>query len=416
VLGHSVVLLAVLVGAFAFGQRFPWGMERRFEWAEDGASLAKVSFLNATNVTPVPSTELGEKPGAVNDPGVLDPSQVPDRVGSKAQDEFAAWMLSRAETPSLREEVQSLLQRARQGDPVERLEQLMLAFAAVGFRGDDVAAWKIFAGREGLLVPREHKRVEGDFIEPSAAIFQSQMDLLADSALPPSVRATVGTWLALGWVQAGLYDEAKRILDAFTPEASAVPEVAFYCRAITEYQLGNGAEAQEAGRWLLSQAGAIPARYQLIARAVTAEASRWERSPLRHASQWMGDAARRLELARRDPELLPLQDRILEILDRLIEQASRKQKKAQATSSGNIRSASPAEESFPMGGKGAGEAPRKPIGKPAHWGDLPPKDREEALQMIHREFPPHYRQAIEEYFRRLAEEPENKPAASLQSP
>ena len=36
------------------------------------------------------------------------------------------------------------------------------------------------------------------------------------------------------------------------------------------------------------------------------------------------------------------------------------------------------------------------------WGRLPPHDREQALQQIGREFPPHYREAIEQYFKRLA--------------
>jgi hypothetical protein len=35
---------------------------------------------------------------------------------------------------------------------------------------------------------------------------------------------------------------------------------------------------------------------------------------------------------------------------------------------------------------------------------LPPKEREEAMQEIGRDFPAHYREVIEEYFRELARE------------
>jgi hypothetical protein len=35
---------------------------------------------------------------------------------------------------------------------------------------------------------------------------------------------------------------------------------------------------------------------------------------------------------------------------------------------------------------------------------MPDKDRERALQEVGREFPSHYREVIEEYFRRLAAE------------
>ena len=48
---------------------------------------------------------------------------------------------------------------------------------------------------------------------------------------------------------------------------------------------------------------------------------------------------------------------------------------------------------------------KKDIGHKSGWGDLPPKEREEALQQMGRDFPAHYRDAIEEYFRKLATEP-----------
>ena len=44
------------------------------------------------------------------------------------------------------------------------------------------------------------------------------------------------------------------------------------------------------------------------------------------------------------------------------------------------------------------------VGSEAGWGNLPEKDREKALQDIGRDFPSHYREVIEEYFRRLAAE------------
>jgi hypothetical protein len=47
---------------------------------------------------------------------------------------------------------------------------------------------------------------------------------------------------------------------------------------------------------------------------------------------------------------------------------------------------------------------RRDIGRGTGWGNLDEKDREKALQEIGREFPSHYREIIEEYFRRLAAE------------
>jgi hypothetical protein len=42
------------------------------------------------------------------------------------------------------------------------------------------------------------------------------------------------------------------------------------------------------------------------------------------------------------------------------------------------------------------------LGSGEGWGNLPPHEREAALQQIGREYPPHYREAIEQYFKRLA--------------
>ena len=50
-----------------------------------------------------------------------------------------------------------------------------------------------------------------------------------------------------------------------------------------------------------------------------------------------------------------------------------------------------------MGGKGPGEVTKKNIGSGSGWGDLPPKEREEAMQQIGRDFPAHYRDVIEQY-------------------
>jgi len=61
-----------------------------------------------------------------------------------------------------------------------------------------------------------------------------------------------------------------------------------------------------------------------------------------------------------------------------------------------------------MGGRGPGEVTKKNIGSKSGWGDLPPKQRQEALQQIGKDFPAHYRDVIEQYFRKLASEEAEK--------
>src|SRR5262249_40352165 len=54
--------------------------------------------------------------------------------------------------------------------------------------------------------------------------------------------------------------------------------------------------------------------------------------------------------------------------------------------------------------KGPGEVDPKSLGKRDGWGNLPPKERQEVLQQIGRELPAHFRETIEEYFKRLAQD------------
>ena len=60
------------------------------------------------------------------------------------------------------------------------------------------------------------------------------------------------------------------------------------------------------------------------------------------------------------------------------------------------------DDSRIAGGRGPGEVRKKDLGAGDGWGNLPPHEREAALQQISREYPPHYREAIEQYFKRLA--------------
>lgn len=54
------------------------------------------------------------------------------------------------------------------------------------------------------------------------------------------------------------------------------------------------------------------------------------------------------------------------------------------------------------GNKGDGEVDTKDIGNESGWGNLPPAQRQEALQNMTKDLPSHYREVIEAYFKRLA--------------
>ena len=108
---------------------------------------------------------------------------------------------------------------------------------------------------------------------------------------------------------------------------------------------------------------------------------------------------------RADKKVIEVQDGVIESLDKLIKKLEDQQKQQQQASSGDFGPSTPAEESRPLGGKGSGRVAKRRLGGVGKsWGELPAKERERAMQQIGRAFPAHYRDIIEDYFRRLAKE------------
>ena len=141
-----------------------------------------------------------------------------------------------------------------------------------------------------------------------------------------------------------------------------------------------------------------------------------EEGTLKHIARQMEGVGRSLDKGRAGPKVLKAEDRIIEALDKLIKgiegnpgcpggppglpgHGSRHEGPGNS-----LWSNRPAENSAPRAGKGPGKIDKRDIGRKSGWGNLPPKQREEALQQMGRDFPPHYRDAIEQYFRKLATE------------
>jgi hypothetical protein len=168
----------------------------------------------------------------------------------------------------------------------------------------------------------------------------------------------------------------------------------------------------EAGREavdkLLSTGASSPRRYAEVAKLLQGDLEGLKEDSLDHIARRMEDIQRRLELARAGPKVREIEDGVIKSLDKLIKEIEDKQDEEDAASAaGNsLQPRSPARDSTPMGGKAPGIVKKRDVGHKSGWGNLPPKEREEAIQQIGRDFPSHYRDVIEQYFRRLAGEKE----------
>ena len=228
----------------------------------------------------------------------------------------------------------------------------------------------------------------------------------ADPATDPWERDAVKLWLGREWVRLERYDEGLAIIGELDPATAIDPASLFFHRAACQHWLLKGDLALESLERLLERAGEIPVRYEQVARLLRADIKSLEDESLDHIARRMRDITRRLGLGRAGPGTRQVQDGVIESLDKMIA-AIEKQQESQAGSAGGAGTGKggngkPMDDSRLADGKGPGDVTPRDIGDSGGWGNLPPHQREEALQQIGREYPAHYREAIEQYFKRLA--------------
>jgi hypothetical protein len=230
---------------------------------------------------------------------------------------------------------------------------------------------------------------------------------LADGKSPPfesnNLRLWYGRWLA----QQSLFDEASEQLEGLKPDDVVDPASLLFYQSVAYHQLLKQESGVETIGRLLDGESLGPKRYMTVARLMDAELRAMREDSLEHIAMRMEDIQRRLRLGRSGPKVRTVENGVITSLDKLIkelEDKQQQQQQMQAADGQNMQPSQAAPRSAPMGGKGRGEVAKRNIGSQSGWGNLPPKQRDEAMQQIGREFPSHYRDVIEQYFRKLATE------------
>jgi hypothetical protein len=235
-----------------------------------------------------------------------------------------------------------------------------------------------------------------------------EFDWLADSATPELVRHNMRLYLARWMVQQGYYDEALEWTEGLATKDVVAPEALLFYRAVAHHRLVQADKADAALGQLLQQEEKLPARFQKLADLMRQDLAGLQDESLDHISRRMADIRRRLALGNSGERVQGVENGVIESLDKLIKKVEDQlQQQQQSQSSGNpggAPSGTPMQDSQSAELKAPGDVERRDIGRGTGWGNLDEKDREKALQEIGREFPSHYREVIEEYFRRLAAE------------
>lgn len=315
---------------------------------------------------------------------------------------------SRPDAKAARARVERALADLPAGPPDERAAALDEAWSEVVAGNGDLldAVLETIAARE----PRA-----AAVSAAAAGRTEPALAWLDETATPELVRDAVRLWWGRELVRHDRFDEALPLLADLDVDACLDPATLLFLRGCCQHWLLQVEAAVESLDRLLEREDEIPVRYARVARLLRADIGGLEADSLDHVARRMRDVRRRLALGLSGPVTRGVQDGVIESLDKMIEDLEKQRQGGQGQAgagggdSGQGGGGRPMDDSRIAGGRGPGEVQARDLGAGDGWGNLPPHEREQALQQIDREFPPHYRDAIEQYFKRLAAGDEEAP-------
>lgn len=217
--------------------------------------------------------------------------------------------------------------------------------------------------------------------------------------------AYVGTFLT----QAEFFDEALGLFDKVEAQQLIDPPSYFFHKAVCEHRLLKVKEGLATLNLLLERSSDVPVRYSTVAELMKDDLEKLKEKSLDEVARMMSDVERRLKLGRGGARVQKTEEEIVARLDELIKKLEQQQQQQSQSQSGSGQTPpEPSPDSVIKGSTAPGEVDERDIGRKAGWGALPPKQQTKARNLIDRELPPHYRNAIEQYLRKLATRPESR--------
>jgi hypothetical protein len=250
-----------------------------------------------------------------------------------------------------------------------------------------------------------------------AGVEAPDFSLLADEKLDPLVRNNLRLMVGRSLALERHYDESLAQIGKLEPKDVVDPVSLLFYQSVCHHWFLDKAAGTKTIATLFERRDELPRRYATMAVLMQADLAALKGESLDHISRRMNDVTRRLDFGHSGKKVQGVENGVIASLDKLIEEIE-KQAQAQAGAGGGggdqgqpgrggtpqgIQSRGPADDSRLARGKGPGNIDRKRIGSSSGWGDLPAKEREEALQQIGKDFPSHYRDIVESYFRKIAE-------------
>lgn len=224
----------------------------------------------------------------------------------------------------------------------------------------------------------------------------------------PLLQNNVRYFLARHLTLLTAYSDALEIFNPIDLSQVADPAGCLFHKAVCEHHLLLKDAGLKTLKLLQNQTEDVPLRYRKLAELMQRDLEELEAKSLGEVARQMKDVESRLALRKTDQGVQDVEAKIIATLDELIKKLEDQQQQSSSASGGqnpNQAPNKPADQSYVGGVKGPGKTDKRDIGHKDHWGDLPPKAREAAKNMLDQQFPAHYRQAVEEYLKKLAERP-----------
>ncbi len=210
-----------------------------------------------------------------------------------------------------------------------------------------------------------------------------------------------------------VHEESLAVLKTFHPEQVVDPSAYLFHRSVAEHALLQKDQATQTIVRLLDDGIGSPERYRTVSALMLLDMQTWKDKDLGAIARKMENIERRLDLSRGGSETQKLQKEVVARLDELIKELENKCKGGncnggacpnggQGPPSGNNPS-SPATESGIANAGGTGHVETVKMKKlVAEWGRMQPREQARALQELTQGMSARHREAIENYFRNLA--------------
>ncbi len=260
--------------------------------------------------------------------------------------------------------------------------------------------------------------IDDEKIEDAANLFES-LSLSED----PYLSVTAAGFAATSMIELDQVDRCLQMLDRVRADHHPIEDYSTssdHFRFMLGYCQVHNLEYRQAYATFedfLKNHPTAPERLIVGARQILTELDRRAPGRIGDVRDIMHYARRKISNARIDDDLIERQQEAVSLLDALIQEAEDQENQGQGggeggggsggggDSGGSNNPGGGAQRSTKPQGQGDTGELRRSRARPGEmWGKMPPRDREELLQTLQKQFPSQYRELLEQYYKQLAKD------------